>query len=54
MQIYLHGLCQHETEKTSAWTAERDSKIPGYFYTVIEGLGPKEYSEVVGAAITTT
>jgi hypothetical protein len=26
------------------------SRIPGYFYTAIEGLGPKEYSGVVGAA----
>jgi hypothetical protein len=32
----------HVKEKTSAWVAERKSRIPGYFYTGIEGLGPKE------------
>jgi hypothetical protein len=41
-------------EKTSAWAAERESRIPGYFYTGIEGLVPKEYSGVVGTAKTTT
>jgi hypothetical protein len=40
------------TEKTSAWAAERESRIPGYFYTAIEGSGPKEYSGVLGAAKT--
>jgi hypothetical protein len=41
-------------EKTYAWAAERKSRILGYFYTAIEGLGPKEYSGVIGAAKTTT
>jgi hypothetical protein len=41
-------------EKTSAWAAEREWRIPGYFHTAIEGLGPKEYSGVVGAVKTTT
>jgi hypothetical protein len=54
MHFYLHGLCQHETEKTSAWAAERESRIPGYFYTAIERLGPNEYNRVVGSAKTTT
>jgi hypothetical protein len=44
----------HETEKTSAWAAERESRIPGQFYTGIEGLEPKEYSGVMNAAKMTT
>jgi hypothetical protein len=36
-----------EMEKTSAWAAERESRIPGHFYTGVEGFRHKEYSGVV-------